>query len=147
MREIERTRKSGHHLSTVFLIGGTAELILRELADDERTGSEKLIAKLQKLNVINSVQAELFDEIRERRNKYLHVNANKILSDNQYFYVDKDGLLDNINEIALSDYTEENLRKTLTLHIRNDAHRMMDVFRQLVHLLTTQLDEASLSEA
>jgi len=128
---INKLQKQSDNLALIFLIGGTCELFLREIMNDEKTGMERLIRHAENNKKINLQQAELFDDIRACRNKYLHINSDKILDDYRYFYV-KDDLLENVNEIVLNDFDEKNLEKVARTHILKDSEFIYTYFKELV---------------
>ena len=132
---VRKTRRDDADLATIFLVGAVSELTVREIMDDEQIGAERLIIKALDEGKISVEEEALFQAIRERRNKYVHINAQRILDDYQYFTVGRDGLLDNINEIALADFSEKALAKVLTLHIKEDAAQIFSDFEKLVSLL------------
>jgi len=138
--EIEKLLRRNAGLPLIFLIGATGELILREIADDSNTAMQKLIVKAERNRAISHKQSLLFEEIRRYRNKYTHISADKILNEeiSGLFIMDKNGLLQNVNEIVFNDLTESKLRKVLSLHIAGDSEAAYRIFKQLLTLLRSK---------
>lgn len=134
LAEIDKLYQNKAGLPLIFLIGATAELILREISNDPKTAMEKLIAKAEKSRAISYKQSLLFEDIRMYRNKYIHISADKILNEeiSGLFFTDKNGLLQNVNEIVLDDLTENKLRKVLLLHVAGDSETAYKTFKKLL---------------
>ncbi len=135
--EIEKLAKLRAELPLIFLIGATSELILREIMNDPTTGMEKLIEKSEKAGKITHEQSVCFDDLRLYRNKYTHISAGKMLSEDfSGLYVEhENGLLNHVNEIFFNEFTDDNLRKVFTLHIAGDSNKAYSILRNLVRML------------
>jgi len=135
--EIDKLYRRKRHLPLIFLIGATAELMLREITDDLKTGMRKLIVKAEKTRAISHKRGLLFGEIRMYRNKYTHISANRILNGeiSGLFFWDENGLMQNVNEIVFNDLSERTLRRTLQLHIAGNSEISYHTFGKLLRSL------------
>jgi hypothetical protein len=132
--EIEKLHRRKVGLPLIFLIGATGELMLREITDDSKTAMQRLILKAEKNKAISRKQSLLFEEIRTYRNKYTHISADKILNEeiSGLFFLDKNGLLQNVNEMVFDHFTESKLRKVLLWHIAGDSETAYKTFKKLL---------------
>ncbi|MFZ3099869.1 MAG: hypothetical protein WA103_01375 [Minisyncoccales bacterium] len=136
--EIEKTQSRGGDLALIFIVGATCELILREIMDiatNNTIGMERLIFSGLAKNIINQKQAVLFNDIREIRNKYIHIDVDKIINDYCYFLIKPNGLIENINEIILNNFSKKNLEKVVNIHISEDSLLAYKKFNQLIMIL------------
>lgn len=132
--EIESAQLEEKYLTTIILVGACSELILREIADVPRKNSySETINKARKSHRITSRQEELFRDIKLLRDKYVHIDANRIIKLNleNGVFVEIDGLLDHINEPIYAAGNNDELKEAFKLTVSMDANAISNLFNKL----------------
>lgn len=125
-------------LGTVLICGTLSELILREIMNDEKRPIGKLLDRALHSNKIDENQFRLFDDIRNIRNKYIHISSDKVsynLHDGLVF-VDTNNIAQFVNEIAFNNPTEENLIAVHKIHLVEDSRLIYESVKKLIESLS-----------
>lgn len=132
--EAETLLRKRSYLGALLVVGTLSELLVRELADDERTSLKKLLKKLLDSSKITEAQFRLFERIREIRNRYVHININKLVHNfDGKALVNHNGTVTFLNEVVLSSSNpEKQIVKFYKLSVKLDSLVIFDLMKQVI---------------
>ena len=137
LREAETLLRKQSYLGALLVVGTLSELLVRELADDERTSLKKLLRKLLNSSKITEAQFQLFERMRKIRNRYIHINLNKVVHDfDGKALVNRNGIVTFLNEEVLSSpHPEKQIVEFYKLSVKMDSLMIFGLMKEVIEML------------
>ena len=132
--EISNLAEQHNELALILVCGVLSELIAREIAGNERGGYEKLLIHLVRDKKITNKQYILFEEVRETRNRYVHISSSKVLESRGLGVIDDNGIVTFLEEAVYNDLTEENLSNLYLQHLAADSEKIYTATQLLIKI-------------
>jgi hypothetical protein len=133
LKEIEKI-KDHSDLSVILVAGTLSELIMRELSDDSETHFKKLLLKYVHDEIIDQYQFDIADEIRNIRNRYIHIDIGKMIK-----YWDGTAIIDangtitfSIETVINSDNPEKEIPKFYSINLQIYSERILLLLKKLL---------------
>ena len=122
-------------LAVVLFAGTLAELIMREIDNNAKIGYSKYLKELLKRKIIDEKQYKISNEIRNIRNRYVHINVKKMLKEwDGISIVDDDGIVTFVNEIILGSKNPENeIPRFYSIYLENDSKKILSLLKLLIN--------------
>lgn len=133
LKEIEKIRE--HSALSVILVAGTlSELIIRELSDDSMTNFNKLLGKNLHDKTIDQYQFDIADEIRNIRNRYIHIDIGKMIKnwDGTAIIEENGAITFSIDTVINSVNPEKEIPKFYSIHLHADSDRILLLLKELL---------------
>ena len=134
LEQAEKLLGKESYLGVLLVAGTLSELIVREIADDDKTRLAPLLKRLLKSRKINPNQFNLFDAIRKIRNRYVHININKLANDfDGIVLTGSDGVTTFLNEIILSSHRpEKKVVEFFKIRVKVDSLEIVDLLNKAI---------------
>lgn len=132
IKEIYRLKKISRHLSIIVVGGLLAEFIARELAQDYKTVSmPDILNRLQKEGKINQEQRKAFDEIKEIRKEYIHLDAER-QSHAYIMNIEKKIKKEFSWNVKATEENYESFESMFKFVLKTDSKKMMELLNKLI---------------
>lgn len=131
LEQAEAHLEKEFYLGALLIVATLSELLVREITGDTETRLKRLLDRLHCSHSISEEQFELFDEIREIRNLYVHLDLGKFAY--SHGIENNNGNIALVNEILQSSkYPAEELVDFYKSMVRNDSITAFGIVKRAI---------------